>query len=69
MMYSILYRIPEDKITTLVETDSFTEAVFLLQGVVINTVSELIDFSPELDGVLDETLAGVRLADAVPAVA
>jgi len=61
-MYAILFRIPVDKVTTLFETDDLTEATFVLQGAVLNPETELIDFSGDLDGALDETL---RIMDSV----
>jgi len=64
-MFWIVFRIPLDNITTRYETDSYADARFTLQGVVINADSQLIDFSPELDGVLDYELDGVRLFDGV----
>jgi hypothetical protein len=54
-MYAILFRIPPDKVTTLFETDDLTNAMSVLQGVVLNEDAELIDFSGNLDGALDGT--------------
>jgi hypothetical protein len=55
-MYAILFRAPLDKITTLYETDDRDDAVSVLRGAAMSPVIKLIDFSPELDGELDETL-------------
>ncbi len=65
MMHSILYRIPDAGITELFETDDLNEAVLFLQGIAINSIANLIDFSPELDGVLDRVLDGVKLSEVV----
>jgi hypothetical protein len=64
-MFWILYRHPADHSTTLLETDNFPQAVFVLQRVVRHRDDQLIDFSGDLDGALDDTLAGVRLFDAM----
>jgi hypothetical protein len=69
MIFSILFRIPEDKVTTLFETDDLSEAVFVLRGAVINSATEVIDFSGNLDGYLDHILGGVKLFDTLPVAA
>lgn len=66
LVYWILYRDPGDHSTTLLETDGLSEATFVLQGVVINPEAELIDFSGNLDGVLDHVLYGVKLFSDAP---
>jgi hypothetical protein len=57
----ILYRDLFEHETVLFETDDRSAAARSLEGIAINPISQLIDFSGDLDGALDNILAGVKL--------
>lgn len=67
-MYSIEYRRPEDG-RTLFETDDRESAVWLLEAIAETPNVQLIDFSGNLDGALDEALIRVKLFGAPAPVA
>jgi hypothetical protein len=60
-MFWIEYRDLTARELVRFETDELGPATFLLQALVITPDHELIDFSGQLDGVLDYQLAGVKL--------
>jgi hypothetical protein len=66
-MYWILYRDLVAHERVLMETDDLQEATTVLAYVAQIDDFELIDFSGELDGVLDYLLAGVKLFTSAPA--
>jgi hypothetical protein len=67
-MYSIEYRRPEDG-RTLFETDDREPAIWLLQAIAETPGVQLIDYSGNLDGVLDGALNGITLFGAPAPVA
>jgi len=68
MIYTIEYLDLLMKEHTQYETDNIQIATVILHGVAESTSTELLGFSPELDGALDHVLYGVKLYD-VPMVA
>lgn len=67
-MYAILYRDLVARESVLFESDDLQDATVVLAYVALSPAYELTDFSPELDGVLDVPLYGVKLSDAPVAV-
>lgn len=66
MIFTILYRDLVARESVQLETDDLQDATVILAYVALSPAFELIDFSGELDGVLDHLLAGVKLFDDVP---
>jgi hypothetical protein len=54
-MYAILFR--ADGTRTLYETDEYPLAVAVLETIVLDEYAELIDYSPNLDGSIDDLLS------------
>lgn len=63
MIFAILYRDLAVREHVLMETDDLQDATVVLAYVALSPAFELIDFSGELDGVLDHLLYGVKLFD------
>lgn len=66
-MHVVLYRDLVAKEHVQYETDDLQDVRVVLAYVAISPAYELIDFSPDLDGVLDHLLEGVKLFSDTPA--
>lgn len=62
-MFWIEYRDLVARERVLMESDDIQDATVILAYVALSPAFELIDFSGDLDGVLDHPLAGVKLFD------
>lgn len=65
-MFWILYRDPIARVTTLAETDDWTDAARVLRSAAVSHGVDLLDYSDTLNDTLHTLLVGVKLFEDEP---